>query len=70
MATKKTGARKTSRAGKPRKELEKILAKAQAEVAILLKRQRAGTLAQVELRARLEEIKGYLKVLEPFDCDP
>jgi hypothetical protein len=68
MATKRTSARKTSSKYKPRAELEKLLAKAQAEVAILQKNQRAGTLAQVELKARLEEIKGHLKALEPFDC--
>jgi hypothetical protein len=70
MATKRTSARKTSRKGKSRTELEKLLAKAQAEVANLLKKQRAGTLTQVELKARLEEIKGHLTVMEPFDWRP
>jgi chromosome segregation ATPase len=67
MATKRTSARKTSPKSKPRAELKKLLAKAQAEVANLLKKQRAGTLAQVELKARLEEIKGQLEAMEPFD---
>jgi len=68
MAPKKTTARKTS--GKrylTRTELEKLLAKAQAEVTSLLDEVRDGTLAQVELKAGLKEIKQYLKAMEPFD---
>jgi hypothetical protein len=68
MATKRTSAKKTSRKRKPtRTDLKKLLAKAQAKVANLLINQRAGTLAQVELKAQLEEIKGHLKKMEPFD---
>jgi hypothetical protein len=66
MATKRTSARKTSQC-KPRAELKKLLAKSQAKVANLLKNQRAGTLAQVELKAQLDEIKGHLKAMDPFD---
>jgi|HubBroStandDraft_2_1064218.scaffolds.fasta_scaffold705220_2 hypothetical protein len=67
MAIKRTSAKKTPPKCRPKAELKKVLAKAQAEVAKLLKNQRAGTLAQVELKARLKEIKAHLKVLEPFD---
>lgn len=67
MATKRRAAKKTPAKYKTKTELKKILAKAQAEIAILLKTQRAGTLAQVELKARLEEIKGHLKAMDPFD---
>jgi hypothetical protein len=68
MATKRTRARKTSRKRRlTRAKQKRVLAKAQAEVAKLLRKQRAGTLAQVELKTRLVEIKGHLRVLEPFD---
>ena len=67
MAKKRAGAKKKPVRCKTTAEIKKILAKAQAKVANLQKNQRAGTLAQVELKARLEEIKGQLKAMEPFD---
>jgi hypothetical protein len=67
MASKRTTAKKTSGKYKTGTELKKLLAKAQAEVANLLKNQRAGTLAQVELKAGLQEIKKHLKLMEPHD---
>lgn len=67
MATKRATPRKTSGKGKTRSQYKKLLAKARAEIEGLLANQKAGTLAQVEMKARLEEIKGHLKELEPFD---
>lgn len=69
MASKRTTARK--RAGKGGKltkaELIELLKKARAEVAKLLKDQRAGTLTQVDLEAGLEETDKHLELMEPFD---
>jgi hypothetical protein len=69
MASRRTIARKTSGKGKKltRAALEKLLKKAQAEVANLLKDHRDGTLTQVELKAGLQEIQEYLKAMEPHD---
>jgi len=44
-----------------------MLKKARAEVAHLLKGQRAGTLTQVDLEAGLEETDKHLELMEPFD---
>jgi hypothetical protein len=67
MASKRKNARKTRGGCKTRPELKKLLAKARAEVASLLKDQRAGTLAQVDLKAGLTEIKEHLAEIEPWD---
>jgi hypothetical protein len=70
MASKRTTAKKTSGKYKTVTEVKELLAKARAEIANLLKNQRAGTLAQVELKARLQEIKKHLKLMEPHDMRP
>jgi hypothetical protein len=72
MASKRTSARKTSRKGRKltKKKLKGLLAKAQAEVASLLKDVRGGILTQVELRAGLKEVEEYLHAMEPFDDEP
>jgi hypothetical protein len=67
MAKKRAGAKKKPVRCKTTAEIKKILAKAQAKVANLQKNQRAGTLAQVELEARLEEITGHLNDMDPWD---
>jgi hypothetical protein len=65
MASKKTTAGNRPGKCKTRTELKKLLTKAQAQVANL--HQRAGTLAQKDLKARLKEVKGHLRAMEPFD---
>lgn len=68
MASKRSTARKTSgKRNRQRKEHKKLLTKAQARITRLLKKVRGGTLAQPELKTGLEEIKGHLKAMEPFD---
>ena len=67
MASKRTTAKKTPGKFKTRAELKKLLAKAQAEIAKLLRDQKAGILPQKELKAGLNETKKYLKAMEPFD---
>jgi hypothetical protein len=65
--TKRKNTGKALRECKPMPELKKLLAKAQAEIANLLKDQRAGTLAQEDLKAGLTETKQHLDELAPFD---
>jgi hypothetical protein len=67
MASKKAPAKGKHGGCKTRPQLKRLVAKAQAEVAKLQKRQRAGTLAQVRLEAGLAEIQGRLADMEPWD---
>jgi hypothetical protein len=68
VTSKRTTARKTSGKRRTRQaELRRLLKKAQAEVANLLKRDRAGTLTGATLKVGLEEIRGHLRRMNPLD---
>lgn len=70
MASRRTtrGKRSGKRAqGKTRAELLRLLAKAQTEVASLLKDAETGTLTRRNLKAGLSEIDENLDAMEPLE---
>jgi hypothetical protein len=50
------------------KSVLKLSRRAQAEVAKLLKRNQSGTITQMEMETRLEEVGGKLKEMILFMC--
>ena len=61
MASKRTGKR---RASVVEREWREVLRRAQAEVAELLKRNKAGTITQVQLQSGLKEVRERLKQMD------
>jgi hypothetical protein len=63
MASKRTVKRRESDQSSELKRLRKLSRRARAEVARLLKRNEAGTIASVEMNTGLKEVKKRLKQL-------
>jgi hypothetical protein len=68
MAAKKGKKRKGLDRRRNAKSVLKLSRRAQAEVAKLLKRNQSGTITQVEMETRLEEVGGKLKEMILFMC--
>ena len=66
MESKRTVARRGSDEREKAETVLKLSRKAKAEVAKLLKRNRAGTITRVRLDTGLEEVKERLKLMTVF----
>jgi hypothetical protein len=64
MASKRTNKRRGSDQTPGVERLRKLLQRAQGEVAELLKRNKAGTITQVQLQTELQEVKAELKEID------
>jgi hypothetical protein len=64
MAAKKTVKRRGSDQGRQLKRLRKLLRRAQAEAARLLKRNRTGTITRVQLQTGLKEVREGLREID------
>ena len=68
MAAKKGKKRKGLDRRRNAKSVLKLSRRAQAEVAKMLKRNQSGTITQIEMETRLEEVGGKLKEMILFMC--
>jgi hypothetical protein len=54
--------------GKTKAELQRLLKRAQSEVAKLLQDDEAGTLTRLKMKTRLKDVEKTLDEMEPLEC--